>query len=288
MPVSAAKPDVDRLVTTLGDLPSSPAIVSAVIGLTTNLNTDLSELGKVLSADQALTAKVLRLSNSSFYGRLKQVGTVNEAIMILGFYTLRSLVIASSTHSLYQQRDPTHFLPVLWEHSLATAVAARLLGRRLRHPQMEEAFICGLLHDIGKLVLTQKLTVEYALIRKAASKEHDWCSLEKDRLGFTHVDIGVALLEKWNFPRALVEAVALHHTEPEPAPDRLPTLHQVLWIADPMAESLLEGTFVGEPVDWEAKFKLANMPWDAARIAEFFVEFEEHYDQERKLFQFGS
>lgn len=285
---SEPKIDVDRLITTLGDLPSSPAIVSAVIGLTTDLNTDLSELAKVLSADQALTAKVLRLSNSSFYGRLKQVATVNEAIMILGFYTLRSLVIASSTHRLYQQRDPTHFLPVLWEHSLATAVAARLLGRRLRHPQMEEAFICGLLHDIGKLVMTQKLTVEYALIRKAACKEHDWCSLEKDRLGFTHVDIGVALLEKWNFPRSLVEAVALHHTEPEPAPDRLPTLHQLLWLADPIADSILDGSVAGEPVDWETKFRLANIPWDAARIAECLVEFEENYEQERKLFQFGT
>lgn len=285
MSSNMAMPEVQRLITTLGDLPSSPSVVSAVIGMTTDLNTDLAKLGEVLSADQALTAKVLRLSNSSFYGRLKTVGTINEAIMILGFYTLRSLVIASSTRSLYQQKDPTKYLPTLWVHSLGTAVAARLLGRKLRHPQLEEAFICGILHDIGKLVLTQKLSGEYALVRQSIEVGEDWCPHEKEQFGFTHVDVGVVLLEKWNFPRALVEAVGMHHTDPSPIPDRPPTLAQLIWLANPVSTLVLTDQPAGDEVDWEKKFALANIPWDATRISEFFKEFVENYQQEQELFR---
>jgi putative nucleotidyltransferase with HDIG domain len=276
--------DLDRLLETLGDLPSSPAIVSAVIGMATDLNTDLSDLGKVLSADQGLTAKVLRLSNSSFYGRSKEIGTVDEAILTLGYYTLRSLVVASSTHSMFKQKDMTRFLPLLWDHSLGAAVAARLLGRQIRHPQTEEAFIGGLLHDVGKLVLTQKLHAEYQLIREAAGQDGDWCLHEKKDLGFTHVDVGIAMLEKWNFPRELVEAIALHHAEPEAASDRPPTLAQIIWLANRIANSLAAAGKVAEEQPWEQLFKRANMDWDAGKIAEFFSAFEEQLAQERWLF----
>lgn len=284
MPENKSLPQLQRLIETLGDLPSSPAVVSAVIGLTRDLNTDLNQLGKVLSADQALTAKVLRLSNSSFYGRLKKVGTINEAIMILGFYTLRSLVIASSTHSLYQQKDPTKFLPILWEHSLGTAVAARLLGQKVRHPQHEEAFICGLLHDIGKLVMTQKLPGEYALLRRLIGSKFDWRDAEQEQFGYTHVDVGVLLLEKWNFPRILIDAIALHHTEPEADPGRPATIAQLVWIANPISASILGSAHMDEDMDWEKRFHNANIPWDATRIGEFFNEFQENYEFERKLF----
>lgn len=288
MSTDSAMPEVQRLIATLGDLPSSPTVVSAVIGLTSDLNTDLRKVGQVLSADQALTAKVLRLSNSSFYGRLKTVSTINEAILILGFYTLRSMVIASSTHTLYQQQDPTRYLPTLWEHSLGTAVAARLLGRKVRHPQLEEAFICGILHDIGKLVMTQKLAGEYALLRKSVKPTEDWCPHEKKQFGFTHVDVGVVLLEKWNFPRALIEAIGLHHQEPTAAPDRPPTLTQLIWLANPISTVVLGDDHLEQEFDWEQKFAAANMPWDTDRISDFFADFAEEYRLERALFTTNS
>jgi putative nucleotidyltransferase with HDIG domain len=284
MSPTTANTDLNRVLETLGDLPSSPAIVSAVIGMATDLNTDLKELGRVLSADQGLTAKVLRLSNSSFYGRAKQIATVDEAIITLGYYTLRSLVVASSTHSLFKQKDLTRFLPMLWDHSLATAVAARQLGRQVQHAQTEEAFICGLLHDVGKLVLTQKLQTEYTGIREAAMVDGDWCVHESAKLGFTHIDVGVALLEQWNFPRELVEAVALHHAAPDAAPDRPPTLAQIIWLANSMANRL--GSSQRDTVEppWPERFARASFNWETDRIAVFFSTFEEQLAQERWLF----
>lgn len=284
----ATSTDLERLLESLGDLPSSPGIVSAVIGMASDLNTNLFELGKVLSADQGLTAKVLRLSNSSFYGRSKQIGTVDEAIMTLGYYTLRSLVVASSTHTIFKQRDVTRFLPVLWDHSLAAAVAARLLGRQTRHPQTEEAFIGGLLHDVGKLVITQKLPEPYAAVREQAMADHQWCLHEKQALGFTHVDVGVAVLELWNLPRVLVEAVALHHQQMQYAGDRPATLAQIIWISNHIAHSIAAPWQETHTEDWEKRFRQANVPWPADRIVEFFQMFQEQLTQERWLFSEGS
>jgi putative nucleotidyltransferase with HDIG domain len=287
MSAAVQRSSVENVIATLGDLPSSPAIVSAVIGMASDLNTQLSELGKVLSADQGLTAKVLRLSNSSFYGRSKQVGTVDQAIMTLGYYTLRSLVVASSTHGVFRQKDPARFLPILWEHSLGSAVAARLLGRRIRHPQTEEAFIGGLLHDVGKLVLTQKLQADFKALRSDAESDGDWCRAERAALGFTHVEVGVALLEKWNFPRSLVEAVALHHSEPVSAPNRVPTISALIWLSNLISRSLVTGGDDARDVDWTARFRKANIAWDAETIAGFFAQFEEQLTQERWLFTGG-
>jgi len=163
-------------------------------------------------------------------------------------------------------------------------VAARLLGRLMRHPRTEEAFIGGLLHDVGKLVLTQKLQAEYQTIREAASKDGAWCRHEKAQLGFTHVDVAVAMLEQWNFPRELVEAIAMHHAEPEAAPDRPPTLAQLIWLANHIANSLAPAGKVAEVQPWDQLFKRANVDWDAGKIADFFSTFEEQLAQERWLF----
>jgi len=205
-------PVVDKIIATIGELPASPATVSAVMGLTSNLDTDVEKLGKVLSADQALTAKVLKLSNSSFYGRSKGVGTLKEAILILGFYTLRSLVIASSTHSLYKRKSENQIEQKLWEHSLATAMASRIVGQQIRHKQVEEAFIVGLLHDLGKLILSQKIDDLYGQVyEKVEEEQATFLEVETELLGFNHVDIGFVLLQKWNFPSALIAAINCHH-----------------------------------------------------------------------------
>ncbi len=207
-----SNPIVAKIISTMGELPASPAIVSTVMGLTSNLDTDVAQLGKVLSADQALSAKVLKLSNSSFYGRPKGVGTLKEAILILGFYTLRSLVVASSTHSLFKKKNESYVEQRLWEHSLATAMASRIISRKIRHPQIEEAFIVGLMHDLGKLILSQKLSEQYELVcRQVESESLTFMEVETEQLGFGHVEVGRLLFERWNFPSMLTSAISNHH-----------------------------------------------------------------------------
>jgi putative nucleotidyltransferase with HDIG domain len=212
---------LNKIVATIGELPTSPAVVSTVIGLTADLNTEIDKLSRALAADPALTAKVLRLSNSPFYGRSRSVGSLNEAILILGFYTIRSLVVASSTYSLFGRKTESDVARILWDHSLATAMAARIVAARIRHRYVEEAFIVGLLHDIGKLILHQKMHEPYReVIKRVRLERQNFSPIELEQLGFTHSELGSIILARWNFPPFLVDAVGHHHTPELCAPPR--------------------------------------------------------------------
>jgi putative nucleotidyltransferase with HDIG domain len=206
---------LERIAATIGELPTSPAVVSAVMGLTADLNTEITKLSRALSADPALTAKVLRISNSPFYGRARSVSSLDEAVMILGFFTIRSLVVATSAYSMFKRDGRDHLEHNLWEHSLATAMGARITARRLGVAHVDEAFLSGLLHDIGILILLQRMPKDYRAVLDAVVKAGgSLLDRERETLGFTHVDLGSVMLERWNFPAFMVETVRSHH-EPE-------------------------------------------------------------------------
>ena len=203
---------INKMLSTLGELPSSPKIVSTVMRLTSDPETDIVQIEKLLSADQSLAAKLLKLSNSSFYGQRKSVANLRQAILIIGFYTLRSLVVATSIHSLYSNKGQNSIESKLWEHSLATAIACRILAKRLGHFNIEEIFMAGLLHDIGKLVMIQKLRQNYEIVcNKVERGRLRFHEVEDSEMGFTHFDVGMMLLGKWNLPQELINAVYMHH-----------------------------------------------------------------------------
>jgi HD-like signal output (HDOD) protein len=203
---------MERVIASIGELPTSPAIVSSVMGLTSNLNTSIDKLSHALSSDLALTAKVLRLSNSPFYGRARTVQSLQEAIMILGFSTIRSLVVASSTYSMFKHGHDKGLEDNLWHHSLVTAMGARIIAKRIGKTQfIEEFFLAGLLHDIGVLVLLKRMPLEYAKVleeERTAGTDRD--EAERSILGFTHAELGSLVLERWNFPSILSNAVRCH------------------------------------------------------------------------------
>lgn len=215
--------NLDMIISSIGDLPATPAIISTLMGLTSDINTDIDKITKAISSDQSLTARVLKLSNSTFYGRTKEVRTLKEAILLLGFKTLRSMVVASSTHSLYQSAGSGGAQEKLWEHSLATAIASRLVATSTGHPLAEEAFIAGLLHDIGKLVLLQKRVKEYKeIITSVEASGGTFQEVEEQTFGFNHTDVGLLLLHKWSFPPVLANAVFEHHDPIDTDTDIIP------------------------------------------------------------------
>ncbi len=203
---------LDRIIASVGELPASPVIVSSVMGLTSNLDARLDEVTDALASDQSLTAKVLKLSNSSFFGRPKQVTTLSEAILVLGFYNVRSLVVATSAHSMYSRGKKGGPEEKLWQHSLSSAVASRMIAEYTNYPDKEELFIAALLHDIGKLVLLQKLPDAYRrIVQMVEQTGGEFHREEVKTFGFTHSDVAAALLEKWSFPAGLIEVIHKHH-----------------------------------------------------------------------------
>ena len=205
---------IKRITRSIIGLPTLPTVITQMIGLIDNPKTSAREVSQLISTDQALTAKILKLANSAFYGFSREIGTVNHAVVVMGFETVKSLGLSVSVLERFAAGNAqTSFdRQKFWEHSIACGVAARLLADRLRYRVQGEAFAAGILHDIGKLILSQYFTEEFEQILSLTCDEGLYIGkAEKHVLGVTHAEIGLWLAEKWNLPNKLVTAIAYHH-----------------------------------------------------------------------------
>src|SRR2546421_5156025 len=194
----------------LADLPPLPAVVTRIMQTINNPMTGADELSRLIALDQGLSSKILRIVNSAYYGFPKRISTVTHAVVILGFNTVRNLVLGVSAFGMLSQKASASGLNrrLFWEHSVATAVAASTLSKHKKpktRTVVEEAFLAGLLHDIGELFLDCYFPVQYAVaIARAASEGMDVIEAEQSILGLNHVMIGQKIAEQWNFPASLV------------------------------------------------------------------------------------
>ncbi|MCS6915251.1 MAG: HDOD domain-containing protein [Myxococcales bacterium] len=219
MDVSAQAEDMERVVARAGDLPTMPAVAQKVMQLVADEATTPADLQRVIGSDPALVSKILRVSNSALFSRVRAITALSQAILMLGFSTIRSLVIAASVRSMFRSRTGEYGLKeqLLWEHSLGCGIAARLLARHLGQEEQEAAFVGGLLHDIGKVVLNANLAEVYAdIFQEAYNEQRPIVAVEMERLGFTHVHVGALVVRRWNFSAELEDVIANHHS-PEQA-----------------------------------------------------------------------
>lgn len=211
-----------QLVQTVRDLPALPEVVVKVMRLAEDPRSDAQSIARVIATDQAMTARVLKLANSAFYGLPRRVSTLSEAVVILGFRTIKNLAIAASTFELLNREVAGYWLQrgELWRHSLACAIGAQLIARRVRLPVVEEAFVSGLLHDIGKVAINLFVREQFDQIMERALQDRiPFVEAEQAVLGFNHAIAGAMIAEKWNLPASLVSVIRYHH-QPSSAPDR--------------------------------------------------------------------
>ncbi|MBN98439.1 MAG: HD family phosphohydrolase [Gemmatimonadetes bacterium] len=196
-------------------LPTLPTVITQMIGLIDNPQTSARDVSQLIATDQALTAKILKLANSAFYGFPREISTVNHAVVVLGFETVRSLGLSVSV--LERFAGGTSNSPFdrqkFWEHSIACGIAARMLAGKFRYRIHGEAFAAGILHDIGKLVLSQYFTDEFIEIIELMRTQNLYIGKAEEMvLGVTHAEVGSWLAERWNLPNQLVDTIAYHHT----------------------------------------------------------------------------
>lgn len=222
--------DLSAVMPSIRTLPALPEVVFQLVRSLEDPLLDLGRLEEQVEMDQALSTKLLRVANSSFYGLLRQVGTVRDAAMVLGFGALRSMAIAAATvnHFATLRLPPDFHYRAFWAHGMACGLAAELLAREHREPE-GVAFTAGLIHDLGRLVLASEFPdhLEACHLHKAKTG----CSLldaEREVLGITHSQMGAALARYWHFPVMVVDAIEFHH-QPELA--RSPVA-QVVHLAD--------------------------------------------------------
>lgn len=266
-------PTIERMVEEVRDLPMSMSeTLPAVIEACDNADTSVNDLTSLISADQSLVAMLLKLANSAYYGYARRIETLPEAIVLLGFSTIKSLAITATTMNLLFQSDDelSSVRHEIWSHSLGVGVAARALARKRGNIHPEKAFVAGLLHDLGMIILSVYRKQDFQ--RVLATADRDGLTYEEAELqvlGFSHADLGAQVAEAWSFPATHCEAIRCHHTPADATLQR--TLSQVTHIADWMVVDLGVGKIVetDQPEPDEAALSELRIPRaDLPRVVE--------------------
>jgi HD-like signal output (HDOD) protein len=203
--------DLEIMIMTASDLPTIPVVATKVMQLIENESATAEELAKVVASDPAVAARVLKISNSSFYGCQRQIQTLSHAIVVLGFATLKSLVVAASVKQVYQPYGLTE--KMLWEHSFGAGLASRIIAKESRLVSQEEAFLGGLFHDIGKLIMNTMNSTQFQdAMQRCYNDGISFEEAERQVYSYTHSEVGGLVIKKWNFPGMLMHAVLNHHT----------------------------------------------------------------------------
>jgi len=201
------------LVTGVIRLVSLPEVCLRVNEMMEDPATSARTLGEVISRDTGLTARLLKIVNSSFYGFPSKIETVSRAVTVIGLRELRGLVLAASAVETFS-KIPTEVLNRVhfWRHSVYCGVVAQLVAEECKVLHSERLFVAGLLHDIGKLIIAHRLPEQMKIIKErvAAEQRFDY-EIEQEELGFDHADVGGALLREWKMPPTLCDAVDYHH-----------------------------------------------------------------------------
>lgn len=203
------------LIARLKSIPTLPAVALRVLEITANTKSSANDLMEIISPDVSLTAKILKIANSPFYGLTREVSSLQHAVTILGFKEIRNLVISTVAFDSFKnlEQDGKFDINKFWKHSFYCALAAKAIAVDLEI-ESNELFVAGLVHDIGKLAMYVTFPSEFMMqleIMNPLKIKYTSFETEKDVFGMTHDEVGMKLLKKWMFPESLLTAVGYHH-----------------------------------------------------------------------------
>ncbi|MBN1808427.1 MAG: HDOD domain-containing protein [Planctomycetes bacterium] len=225
--------DLKSIVSQIDDLPSLPQVVTTIIALINDPTSNAEDLNRALERDPAMVGRILKLVNSAFYGLSNRVSSVRQAIVLLGFSTVRSLALSAAIFDFFGQPRSVKFSRVaFWAHLVAVAGLSRLIASREAGLAEEPAFVVGLLHDIGKLVLDRYVQQDFQHVLEVAQKKKcTFLDAEHEVLDTDHSEIGRWLAERWALPDELVSAIGYHHCIAE-SPENFRRLTAIVSFAD--------------------------------------------------------
>jgi len=208
--------NLKKIINKIEKIPTLPHTITQIISIINNPNSSAEDVNRAISSDLSLASKVLKIVNSSYYGLSKKVSSITQAIVILGFNTIQSLAFSASVMDLFARQEHPKLRRVdFWEHCFSVALISKLIAKNLQVSikEIENYFLGGLLHDIGKVVLDQYFNSDFnSIIELVEIQKLPMTEAEKTILGTTHSEIGRLVSERWKFPDILIEAIRYHHT----------------------------------------------------------------------------
>ena len=202
--------DFESITKSMGELPPSPIVATKLLELLRKPDLKIKELANAVSLDPVISARLMRMANSAFYQQMKQIRTVDRAIIVVGENVLKNLALEyslRSTHKTYGIMERK-----LWENSIGCAVACRMIAERLTDVDKNEAYLAGLQHHIGKVVMINRDKDLYKeVLRIVAAGKGQLRDVERGLFAYSHEVVGAALLDHWNYPKTIVNATLHHH-----------------------------------------------------------------------------
>lgn len=213
-PGTLRKPrSLDAAVRGVAEISTLPQVALQVMAVARNPDTGAADLTRVVESDPALSARVLRVVNSAAYALHCEINNLHQAISYLGFDQIRNLAVTASVAKVFRNNETvgTYKRDLLWRHMVSVGVCARLIARRCRFANFEDAFLAGLLHDVGIILLDQHLHGVFAAVINDLSEEKTLNETEREHLGFDHTQFGERVAAKWGFPPRVRAAIRYHH-----------------------------------------------------------------------------
>ena len=222
--------ETKKKVKLIKNLPTLPDILDKISRMVESKQYSANDIARVISQDQVLTAKVLKLANSAFYGFSRSINSVGQALVLLGFQVVKGLILSSSVFDIVQRRATD-----LWKHSLAVATISGILAQRIGMKAPEESNLAGLLHDLGKVIMAVNMIEELDQVMELCEKGKTGIQAEQKVFGFTHMEAGTWLAEAWKLPVDLTDPITFHH-DPAGAKER-PMETSIVHLADILAKA---------------------------------------------------
>jgi len=285
--------DWREIVAWVGDLPPMPQVASRAIGMVEDPDTTATELTDLLSTDAALAARVLKIANSAMFSRQREITTLNQAIMIIGFKALKGIIVAATLRQIHKSFGTLEKLA--WESSMCAAACATVISKRLRKRYYEEVFLLGLLHNLGQLVLLHQTETArgYAtVVRLIKEKGLDYVTAEQQVFGFAHPLIGALVAKKWNFSPETCQVI-LHYKDPidgEKPENELEEKTAIVQLAELITHAAGIGNPEGYPQDQQTiKVVAGYVGFDSSKLdavlSEIISDTQQQYQSERHVYE---
>lgn len=280
-----ALPRIKALVENRVDLPVMPRIAATVMREVASQLSNADRLARLISSDEALAARIMRVSNSTFYRRKLPTTTLQRAVVQLGRTMVRDLVVSLSSQSMYRKADALS--ERLWEHAVATGLACGFLAEETRRVEKDEAFIVGLLHDVGKTVLMANDEALYreVVARMAKDGTDSWVA-EEELFGCHHAAVGGVMLMQWELPMQQVNAILWHHhlDDLSQVPDTGRDLACVVHVADMITNHLgINATGIEKPLIAESP-AAESLGLSEQQLTLLAERTRERYEEEKDIF----
>ncbi len=208
-------PSPKDIIADIHEIGSLPQSLAAVLNALDDPNTGADEIGELISKDVSLTTRVLRMVNSARYGRRRKVTRISEAVMVMGLNSIKMLTLSSSIFGILPDDKLLERCDIkrIWRHLIETAANARNIAGAMGYPDPEEAFVAGIVHDVGIIIMLLYFKEKYIdLIQTMKKRKTGLCPVEYDALGFTHGDVGAEMINAWRIPPKLAYVVQNHHS----------------------------------------------------------------------------